>query len=65
MQSNQQNSGVPKKKEAEKFEFEKFTNSNSLVVWTKNFKREVCYSSSFPEALAMTFDIGAARNMDE
>ena len=49
VQRNQQNSGVPKKKEADKIEFEKFPNSNSFVIWKMNFKSEVCWpSSSFP-----------------
>ena len=45
VQSKQQNSGVPKKNEADRIEFEKFPSSNTFVM---HFKSEVCSSSSFP-----------------
>ena len=48
VQSNQQTSGVPKKKEADNIQFEKFQNSNSFVIWKMHLAREVCSSSSFP-----------------
>ena len=41
MQSNPQNSGVPKKEEAVKIEFEKFPNSDSFVTWKKQFVHAV------------------------
>ena len=65
-QSNQQNSGVPQKKEAEQIGFEKFPGSNSCVIWKVLFKIEVCSSSSFPkEAMGWINEIDSARNMDE
>ena len=66
MQSNQQNSGVPKKKEADRIEFEKFPNSNTFVIWKMNLQREVCSSSSFSrEAVVWINETDSARNMDE
>ena len=66
VQSNQQNSGVQKKKEADKIEFEKFPNWNQFVIWKTNFKSAVCSSSSCStEAMGWIKEIGSARNMDE
>ena len=65
MQSTQ-NSGVAKKKEAERIEFEKFANSHSFVIWKMNFKSEACSGSSFPtEAMVWINDADSARHMDE
>ena len=66
VQRNEQRSGVPKKKEAERFEFGKFPNSVTLVMWKKNFQSEVCSSSCFPkEQTVWVTDADSARNMDE
>ena len=46
MRSNEQNSDVLKKKEAERIEFGKFPNSTTLVIWKMNLKCEFCSSSS-------------------
>ena len=48
MRSNQQNSCVPKKKEADQTEFEQFPISKSFVIWKMSLKSAVCSSSSFP-----------------
>ena len=66
MHSSQQNSGVTKKKEGKRIEFEKFSNSNAFVTCKMNFKSEVCSSSSFPaEAMVWINEIDSDRNMDE
>ena len=66
VQSNQQNSGVPKMKEADRIGFEKFPNSNTFVIWQMNLQREVCSSSSFSrEAVVWINETDSARNMDE
>ena len=64
LQSNQQISGVPKKEEAEKHEFEKFPNPNSFVVLKINFTS--AFAPHFPsEAATWINDIDSARNIDE
>ena len=66
MLSDRHDSGVPKKKYADKIEFEKFLKSNTLVIWKTNFKSEGCSSSSVPtEAMVWINEINSARNMDE
>ena len=63
---NQQKSGVPRKKEADKNEFEKIPNSNMLVIWKMNFESEVCSSSSLPtEGMKWIAEVVSAWNMDE
>ena len=65
VQNIQQNSGVPKKQEAERNELEKFWNSNSFVMWKMNFKSEVCSCFSFPtEAVVWINEIDSVRNME-
>ena len=65
-QSSQQNSGVTKKKEAARIEFEKILYSNSFVIWKMHFASEFCSSSSFPtEAMVWINEIDSARNMNE
>ena len=66
MQRNHQNSGDPKKKEAERIELEKFPNSDSFVTWTMNFKIEVCANYSSPTgAMVWINEIESAKNVDD
>ena len=66
VQSSQQNSGVPKKKEAERIEFEMLQNSKTFVMWKMNFKSEFCSSSSFPaEAMVWIKEVDSARHIDQ
>ena len=63
-QSSQQNSGVTKKKEAARIEFEK--SLFQTPSWKMNFESEFCSSSSFPtEAMVWINEIDSARNMNE
>ena len=66
VQSNQQNSGVPEKKEAQRIEFEQYSNSNSFVTCKMNFKSEVSSNSSFPtEAMVWINETDSARDINE
>ena len=54
------------KEEAERTEFVDFSNSNSFVLWTMNFKSEGCSSSSLPtKATVAVNEIDSAKNMKE
>ena len=64
--SHQENSGVSKKKKADRIEFEKFPYSRTFGIWRMNFKRGVCSCSCFPtEAMVWINEICSVRNMDE
>ena len=65
MQSNLHNSGVPKKRGAERLEFEQCPNSATFVTWKMYFNSEDCSSSSFPtEATVWINEVDSAKKMD-
>ena len=65
MQSSQ-NSGVAKKKDAERIEFVKFPNSTTFASLKINFKTEVCSVSSFPtEKMVWITEFDSAKGRDE
>ena len=64
MLSNQQNSGVPTKKEAKRIEFENLPFLTTFVFW--KMKSEVAPAQVFPtEAMVWINELESVRNIDE